>query len=46
MHDGQIDSAQHSTWFKYEMASMPDILDPMGSPGIFSRYFRCKFNMS
>ena len=34
MHDGQMDSAQHSSWFIYKMASMPDILDPIGSPDI------------
>ena len=34
MHEGQMDSARRSSWFIYEMASMPDILDPMGSPVI------------
>ena len=34
MHDEQMDSAQHSSWSIYEMARMPDILDPMGSPVI------------
>ena len=34
MHDGQMDSAQCSNWSIYEMPSMPNILDPMGSPVI------------
>ena len=34
MHDRQMDSVQCSSWSIYEMASMPNILDPMGSPVI------------
>ena len=34
MHDGLMDSACCSNWFKYEMTRIPDILDPMSSPVI------------
>ena len=34
MHDGQMESAGHSNWSIYEMANIPYILDPMGSPFI------------
>ena len=35
MLDGQMDSARRFSWSIYEMARIPDILDPMGSPVIF-----------
>ena len=34
MHSGQMDSARCSSWSIYEIVSMPDILDPMGSPDV------------
>ena len=41
IHDEQMDSAHHSSWPIYEIASMLDMLDPMGSPDV-CRYFHCR----
>ena len=35
MHDRYIDSARRSSWSIYEMAIMPDLLDPRGIPDIY-----------
>ena len=34
INDGQMDAARHSSWFIYEITSLPDMLDPMGSSGV------------
>ena len=41
INDGLMDSARRSSWSIYEIASMPDILDPIDSLDV-CRYFRCK----
>ena len=37
--DGQMDSARRSSWSIFEMARMPDIFDPIGSPVICLEVF-------
>ena len=34
IHDGQMDTARRSSWSIYEIASMPDMMDPVGSTDV------------
>ena len=47
MHDGEMDSTQCSSWSIYEMASIPDILDPIGSPVVLTlKLIRLNYNFA